>query len=156
MHVHRTYDVELLTRIATHPDIIGRISDPGRPPIIGMHPDIYWLVPKYDDGGQFEDGEAIGFVAFIPATSIAWNPHIAVHPLHRGIGTELMRCGIKWMFEHTPCRKIVAFPPVYHGQMIRVFEKCGLRHEGISAKSFESDGTIYDRLVMGLEKESEQ
>jgi RimJ/RimL family protein N-acetyltransferase len=155
MYVERTYDAALLKSVALHPGVRDLISDRGEEPAIVLHESIYWLLPRYEDGGQFQDGSAIGFVAFMPVNSITWNPHIAILPEHRGrgVGTEAMSLAIGWMFAHTACKKIVAYPPVTNLAMVRVFEKCGLRHEGVCRRSFLYHGQIYDRLAMGMEKD---
>ena len=133
----RTFDIERVKGVICHPEILPLVCD--GEPAFPVHDSIYYLMP--------EDGA--GVVAFLPINSITWNPHIAILPEHRGRGTGLMTEALNWMFENTPCRKVVAYPPSYNLPMIRVFEKCGFSREGFSPRSFEFRGQVYDRVLMG-------
>ena len=146
LRLDRTSDVFLISRIVEHPEIKPQIWDSDDSVSIPLHETIYHLVARLD-------GEVVGLVSFVPINSITWNPHISILPKYRGRGTDVMRLGINWMFENTPCIKLVAFPPTFKKAMIRVFEKCGFEHEGFSSKSFRFNDVIYDRLLMGLEKD---
>lgn len=153
MRLERTFDVSEVKSIVGHPEIKPHIVEGDEIPV-PLHPSIYYLVAKEE---RFEDGavedRTLGIAAFIPVNSITWNPHMAVLPAHRGIGTRLLRLAMGWMFENTACRKLVAYPPSYNAAMIRVFEKCGFAKEGMSPKSFEWRGQVHDRILMGTDKE---
>lgn len=133
----RVFDIDLVKAVICHPEIQPAICE--GEPSFPVHDSIYYLMP--------EDGA--GVVMFMPINTITWNPHIAVLPEHRGRGSELMAAGCQWMFDNTPCRKIVAFPPAFNKAMIRVFEKCGFAHEGVSPNSFMFYGEMHDRILMG-------
>jgi len=122
-----------------------------------LHETIYHLLAKnatYVDGAV--DEVTVGIVSFIPINSVTWNPHIVVVPEYQGsgVGTAILLDAIEWMFSNTPCRKIVAYPPVFKGKMIRVFEKCGFKVEGYSPASFLWRGVLHDRVLMGLERKA--
>lgn len=143
MKLERVFDVSVIEAVIGHPEIKplvyeGDVSLPS-------HENIYYLLATDAD-------KTLGVVCFIPVNSIAWNPHIAVLPEHRGCGTELMAKACWWMFDNTPCLKVVAYPPAYNAAMIRVFEKCGFTKEGFSPQSFMFKGVIHDRLLFGLGK----
>ena len=143
--VARTHDPEIVRAIVEHPDIMPMVWDgPGRPPI-PMVSSVYHLAARID-------GELAGLITFVPINSVTWNPHVNMLVRGRGIGTEVVKRGISWMFENTDCIKIVAFPPAYNRAMIRVFEKSGFLLEGRSPKSFKFNNTVFDRLLMGIGK----
>jgi diamine N-acetyltransferase len=144
MKLERTFDIEVIKSVICNPEIARDIYE--GEPSIPIHESVYYLIGK-------ENEEVIGIVAFIQMNPISWNPHIAVLPQFRGMGTELMNLGVKWMFENTVCRKVIAFPPLYNQKMIRVFEKCGFKQEGYSPDSFMFKGKIYDRLLLGIGKD---
>lgn len=152
MRIERTTDRAAVLRIVGHPSVKPLIWEGDDDPIVPIHESIYYLI-GHDE--RFSDGAvedvAVGVVAFLPVNSICWNPHVAVLPEHRGRGTELVSEALRWMRSHTPCRKIFAAPPAYNAQMIRVFEKCGFHREGMSPKSFQFRGEIFDRVLMGKE-----
>lgn len=153
--VERTKDAELIRSIIGMPEIRVLVMEGEGEIPVPAHDDIYYLAvkePIFGDGAV--EDRLVGIVAFMPVNSITWNPHIAILPMKqdRGVGTEAMRAAVDWMFSNTSCRKIVASPPTFKGAMIRVFEKCGLRIEGMSPASFSWNGRVYDRLLMGIER----
>jgi RimJ/RimL family protein N-acetyltransferase len=153
--IERTEDIHLIRSVIGLPEIRYLVleDDDGEVPV-PLHPDIYYLSVKetvFADGAV--EDKLLGIVAFMPVNAITWNPHIAILPMRQnsGLGTQAMLEAQSWMFSNTPCRKLVAHPPVFKGSMIRVFEKCGFRIEGMSRASFSWNGSVYDRLLMGRE-----
>lgn len=142
LRLERTFDLELILSVVGHPEIKPQIWE--EEPIIHLDERIYWLA-AYKDG-------LVGIIAFYPINSVAYNPHSAILTRGIGLGTEMMKAGVKWMFENTGCLKVVAPPASYNKAMIRVYEKCGFRREGFSPKSFMFRNVLYDRIYMGLEK----
>lgn len=152
MRVERTNDLRSIQSVFNHPAIVRDVWDFGEPKPLRQAPTVYYLLATdehYSDGAV--EDVVIGAMMFVPMNSVTWNPHIAILPAHRGNGTEVMRLGMEWMFENTECKKLVAYPPSFNQRMIRVFEKCGWRHEGISLASFSWNGQIYDRVMLGAE-----
>ena len=146
MSINRTHDERVVRAVISHPEIKPLICDlEGEPPTI-MHDQVYHLSVHIQ-------GQLAGLVTFIPVNAITWNPHINIFPNFRGCGTGAMQAAIDWMFDNTPCLKLVAFPPEYNKAMIRVFQKCGFQDEGYSRKSFRFKGVIYDRLLLGMRKD---
>jgi len=152
--IERTADPTVVRQVVEHPGVRPHIHEGETAVPIPVHESIYYLaakVQRYSEGAV--EDVLIGVMAFLPVNGAAWNPHIAILPAHRGTGTEAMRLGVAWMFENTPCEKIVAHPPVFNTAMVRVFEKCGFRREGYSPRSFRWHGELHDRFLMGIEKE---
>lgn len=156
MNLERTFDAELVRAVIAHPGVKPHTWEGDGEPPVPLHESIYYLVPKeerHSDGAVAD--VTLGIVAFIPVNPVTWNPHLAILPEHRGAGTEALKLALQWMFQHTACRKVVAYPPIFNAPMIRVFEKCGFRREGLSPLSFLWNGELHHRVLMGIEKETE-
>lgn len=151
--IERTTDTAFISSVINRPGIREDLTD-GEELQIPMHESIYYLKPMLEQhsDGAIED-VAVGILGFVQVNAVTWNPHIAILPEYRGHGTEAMKSGVEWMFKNTPCRKVVAYPPAFKARMIRVFEKCGFKVEGVSPKSFSWHGVLRDRVLMGIEKE---
>lgn len=154
MKIERTTDIDFIWSVISHPQIKPVLFENDDEMAVPEHERIYYLAPYEDafvDPGAVEKVR-VGVVAFIPLNQVTWNPHIAILPQHRGKGTEAMKLGLEWMFHNTPCQKITAFPPVTNGAMVRVFEKCGMKQEGYSPRSYLQHGQLVDRFMFGMEK----
>lgn len=143
--LERTTDAGLIRSVVMSPNVLPHVWDRPEAPPVPMSEQIYHLAARCQ-------GELIGIVSFIPVNSITWNPHINMLVQGRGLGTDVMCAGSAWMFEHTACQKIVAFPPEFKTAMIRVFEKCGYVREGFSPASFQFNGAVCGRVLMGRSK----
>ena len=156
MRVERTENLAAIERIALEPSVWEMTSDDANRRDIVIDPRLYYLLVKVDE--PLHDAAGIveipaGLVAFYPENCITCVPHMGILPEYRGIGTEALKLGIDWMFANTPCRKLVARPPVFNKAIIRVFEKCGFSIEGRSPRSFLRHGVLHDRLCFGLERD---
>lgn len=144
MFVYRTRDRGFVESVLRHPGVKPHVWDRSDEPQAPIVDSVYYLVPQIE--------RQLGIVVFVPANDVAWTAHSALYPWTAGLGTTAMKLGIEWMFRHTACRKIVADPPAFNARMVRVFEKCGLKREGMSPKSFSWHGELHDRVLMGIER----
>lgn len=151
--IAQAHELSSIEAVFNHPSIKDDVWDGGIPKKLPVSPSIYYLLAKEE---RFSDGAVedivIGAMMFVPMNSVTWNPHIAVYEEHRGLGTEVLKEGMKWMFENTPCVKLVAYPPAFNKAMIRVFEKCEWKNEGYSPASFMWRGALHDRVMFGTGK----
>ena len=141
MNLIRTNDLDLIKSVFHHPDIKPIIMD--EEVDLPITDSVYWLA-------AYQSSILCGLIVFFPIYSLAWNPHIAVLPEHRGCGTEIMKAGIRWMFDKTPCNKIIAFP--FQPIMLRVYEKSGFSVDGFSPKLLTKGGRQIDCYFVGLSK----
>lgn len=156
VRLQRTEDIEQIRAVIYDPSIYSASTDDAEHDDIFVHPLMYYLLVKVDEPIS-ESGTTeltAGLVAFFPENAVTFVPHIGILSPYRGIGTEALKIGIKWMFENTACRKLVGRPPNFNHAMVRVFQKCGFHLEGLSPKSFLRHGTLHDRICFGLEKEA--
>lgn len=151
--LERTEDVELVRSIVGHPKIRAVLFEVAEPLVVPLHPSIHYLIAREERmaDGAVED-KLVGLAAFHQVNSITWTPHLAILPEHRGKGSDVLRMATEWMFERTACRKLFAAPPAYNTAMIRCFEKSDFNLEGRSPRSFQWQGQLYDRVLMGKEK----
>ena len=116
MRLVRTADEALIRSVIDHPCVKDWLMQDGDTElVVPEHDSIYYLAAYRELGVEPGDvyAQLLGALAFVPINGITWNPHIAVLPKFQGMGygTEMMKMGVKWMFDNTPCLKIVAFPP---------------------------------------------
>lgn len=155
MKVELTRDVGLVHSVINHPNVFGDLSD-GEALPIPIHKNIYYFSARSEifADGMVEDA-ILGVVGFHPVNSITWTPHVVALTSGKGHGTEMLAKAMGLMFTLTPCLKLFAAPPEFKMGMIRCFEKCGFHPEGVSRKSFLWRGRVYDRILMGYEKEKQ-
>lgn len=137
----RTSDIALIESVFLHPAIKDEVLEGDL--ALPIHEKVYWLAAHSDHA-------LVGMVVFVPLYGVASNPHIAILPAHRGTGTEVMRQGVRWMFENTDYRKILAFP--FKPIMMRLYEKCGFATEGFARGLVMAKGQLRDCRIVGLER----
>ncbi len=140
--LERATDRALIESVVLHPEVKHEFANEPEKCVM-FHDNIYWLLARLD-------GALIGLTVFLPVYGVAYNPHIAILPGYRGNGSEVMRLGVKWMFENTDCTKILAFP--FKPIMIRVYQKCGFDIEGFSRKLVSFHGALQDCIIVGVTK----
>lgn len=116
-----------------------------------------------DDGGEYiKDGQYIGVFdggrmvgAFLikPMTDYCYEVHGGVDPEYFGKGWLVCREMGLFIFNHTPCLKIVAIVPVFNRLMCRCLEKIGLKKEGVLTKSFMKRFKMHDQIIYGMTKQ---
>lgn len=116
-----------------------------------------------DDGGEYiRDGKYIGVFdggimvgAFLikPLNDYCYEVHGGISPEYFGNGFTVCREMGLFLFNHTPCLKIVAIVPVFNERMCKCLEKIGLRKEGVLTKSFMKGFKMHDQVVMGITKQ---
>jgi RimJ/RimL family protein N-acetyltransferase len=92
-----------------------------------------------------------GLLVFTQMNAVTYEIHFYLLPEHRGkFFRKFVREGIAWMFDNTPCRKVV-------GMTIQNFDAicgdAGMVREGCFARAFLKDGRLYDMNLYGVCKE---
>lgn len=59
----------------------------------------------------------------------------------------------RWMFQNTPCQKIITYIPEYHLRALMFAKVCGMKKEGTLKDSFLVDGKLHDLVVLGATKD---
>lgn len=95
-----------------------------------------------------------GTFLFHPWNYATYEIHICILPEYWGKKVvELSKEAVQWMFSNTRCRKVVAFIPVFHRLAVTLAKKTGFKIEGVSEKSFQKEGVLYNQTLMGICKE---
>jgi RimJ/RimL family protein N-acetyltransferase len=149
MQILRTFDPELIKAIITHPKVYPHCIDDSSPPPDEFEP---YVVEQLYNLIAWDD-EPAGAFMFVPVNLITYEMHLAMLPEFWGRGREALGLAIDWMFSHSPCKKIIGGVPAFNRLTVRLLEDMGFEQEGISPKSFQKQGIIYDRLMLGISKE---
>src|SRR5262252_6220981 len=144
----RSHDYDLIRSILTHPAIYRHISDDHSPPVADYRPvesDAVWYVVA-----QAEDAEVgtyvLGMWMFVPLNGICWEVHTAVLPRGWGdVGLEAARMLPAWIWEHTPCRRIVTNVPSTNRLALHFALKAGMTIFGINRASYLKGGILRDQ-----------
>jgi RimJ/RimL family protein N-acetyltransferase len=154
----RSFDFELIRRIITHPRIWDKISDDNSPrredyqPI--QHEAIWYVVARdvYPEGHDL-----LGLWMFHPLNSICWEVHTALMPVAWGEpGLEAARLLPAWIWEHTPCRRIVSNVPSTNRLALHFAIKAGMTIFGCNRGSYLKDGKLCDQVCLGISPPEEE
>jgi RimJ/RimL family protein N-acetyltransferase len=112
---------------------------------------------ELDEDGCFLgvfDGEKMAGAFLIRA----WNSHC--FEVHGGVAKDYWGSGPevcyelgKYLFDFTPCLKIVAPIPEYNRLMARCLKMCGLREEGRITKAYRKWFRLHDIILFGIQKQ---
>lgn len=146
----RTEDWELIRKIALHPKIWPLISDDLSPepevwqPV--QRPDIWYVLAR-------EHGKPIGLFVFSPENSVCWQSHIAMLPEAWGATARAAFTAVfPWLWERTPCQRIIGSVPVSNSLAILFAIQCGMLKFGMNPKSTLRDGKLEDQVMLGISK----
>lgn len=149
MTFERSDDYELIRKIVTHPKLYPHVSDDFSPDACdyvppGAGPYLIYLLAKDGD-------ELLGMFLFVAHTGICWEVHTCLLPNAWGSRARLAAIGAaEWMFEHTPCRRIITNVPSYNRLALRFARSAGMKEFGINERSYQKNGTLHDQVVLGL------
>ena len=152
MSVERSMNSELIKAIATHPSVYPFISDDFSPspeqwqPVINE--DSLYLV--------FRDGEtALGMFALFPENRVCWKVHTCFLPVGYGESAkQAAQICQQWMWENTPCVRIVTDVPEYNAIAHRFARAAGLTEYGRNPRSYLKNGKLWDVILLGISREN--
>jgi hypothetical protein len=86
--------------------------------------------------------------------AVTYEVHTQMLPGGRGkIGFSAGKKTAQWVFDNTPCRKLIGLNPAPNRAVTFFALKVGFKIEGRITKSWLSNGQLYDRIVVGLTEE---
>lgn len=146
----RTFDLELIRTIITHHRIWPHVSDDGagapenyRPV---DHPAIWYVT-------VLNHGELMGAWIFTPENSICWGVHTCLLPKAWGsFAHRAAREMCVWIWENTPCRRIVTTVPTYNRLALAFAKGAGMEQYGLNPQSYQKDGKMYDQILLGISR----
>lgn len=146
-------DATAVLRVLTDPAVYEATSDDhsGLPEEFTVDPilatdALYVLMPSPDS-----------VFIFNAWNTICWEVHSNVLPSERGPQAIKLTTAVReWMFNNTPCRKIVTHVPSYNRPALALAIRSGMKREGVNRLSFLKRGNLYDQIILGLCKEVDQ
>lgn len=86
--------------------------------------------------------------------AVTYEVHTLMLPEGRGrIGFSAGKETARWMFDNTPCRKLIGLNPANNRAVTSFALKVGFKREGIISKSWLYNNVLYDRIIVGLSKD---
>ena len=150
----RTHNYDIVRRVMTHPQIWPFISDDGSPahqdyrPAEGEH---IWYVLAWDHGE-----ELLGLWMFHPQNAVCWEVHTCLLPCAWGERAYIAARALpEWIWQHTPCRRIVTNVPSSNRLALRFALRAGMSIYGCNKASYLKNGRLCDQLCLGLSKPEE-
>jgi len=151
MHIATGHDIEHVAEILGHSEVLPFIADdsPFVDPVATataciLNDSIYVLIPN-----------AYAVFAFMPRNYVMYEIHSAILPEGRGSengSKDAANAAVEWMFENTPCEKIISWVPSYNKTALHFALACGCKQEGVVKDSYKKDGKLYDQYLVGREK----
>jgi RimJ/RimL family protein N-acetyltransferase len=154
----RSTDYALVRRILTHPRIYDKISDDHSParedyrPI--EHPSVWYVVARdvYPEGHDL-----LGLWMLHPLNGICWEVHTALMPVAWGEkGLEAAHLLPDWIWENTPCRRIVTNVPSTNRLALHFALRAGMTIFGVNRASYLKDGKLCDQVCLGISPPEEE
>ena len=149
----RSFDYELIRSILTHPRIYPHIADDGSPPREEYRPiesEAIWYVVVRDCE------EVLGLWMLHPLNTITYEIHTALLP--NAWGSRSIQAALElpdWIWEHTPCRRIITNVPSANRLALRFALAAGMTIYGVNPGSYLKNGVLCDQTCLGLSKPEE-
>ena len=145
----RLNDYELIRETLTHPRIYKWLVDDGCP----VREDFKLVKSKHIWYiGVYENETYLGLWMFYPHNSICWEVHTCLLPIAWGKSTEMGKEMVTWLFNNTPCQRIITNVPTFNKLALILAINVGFKEFGRNVKSFIRNGILYDQIVLGMSK----
>ena len=147
----RTTDKDLIRSIMSNRHVYRHISDDGSPSADEFEPPMddrifYLLVCDLQD-------RPAGVFMLHPHNTVCYEVHTCMTPAAWGYAARSGAiAGCKWMFENTPCERIITNVPTYNRLAERFAIDCGMTKYGVNPKSIMKNGTLHDQSLYGIGK----
>lgn len=150
--ISRCYDVALIKSTITHPKLYQHLSDDGCPDAqdftVQLADSLFYMVAH--DGDKY-----LGLFLLHPHNFICYEVHTCLLP--EAWGEMAIECGkaiVRWMFENTPCQRVITNVPKYNRLALRLARNVGMSEFGVNTKSFLKNGSLHDQVMLGISKEA--
>jgi len=149
----RSTDYALIKGIITTPAVYRHLTDDNSPSAEDYQPiehEAIWYVIVRDS--YCGDEELLGLWMFHPLNSICWEVHTALLPNAWGDrGRIAARLMAEWIWEHTPCRRIVTNVPENNRLALAFAGHAGMKVYGRNPASFLK-GKLLDQICLGISR----
>lgn len=106
---------------------------------------------KFNDGWLYLEIDKLGIIGVQPMNYICYQFHIALLPELWGRGAEICAEVGRWIFNNTPCQKLVAIVPAYNRLAVKIAQRYMVK-EGILRSSISRGYVLHDQLIFGINK----
>lgn len=150
IEIERTYDMELIKKIITHPRVYPYARDDQSPPPDKFHPTnhpliIYLLTRK--------NGKPAGVMMGVPENGICIRAHHYFLPIIWGkAAMEAALQAINYIWNNTAYQRIVGKTPLCNVLAIRFAFKIGMECVGFDRKSVQIKGKLWDQAIFGMSR----
>ncbi|MEN6537838.1 MAG: GNAT family protein [Bryobacteraceae bacterium] len=150
LRFERSHDMELVRQVMTDPKIWPWICDDSSPALEEFQP---VDAAAWHYLTVFEGGKLLGLFLFVPQTGVCWEVHTCLLPGAWGpSAAQSAREAQAWIWEQTPCRRIVTSVPIYNRLALRFALAAGMTQFGRDPASIERGGRLWDRILLGVSK----
>lgn len=150
MTFERTFNWETIKAVMTHPKIWPHITDDFSSKIELFEPikhDAAWYVLVK------EGEELLGLFFLHPENGICWKVHTCLLPTAWGYrAKQAAHEGVQWIFENTPCKRIITDVPEYNVLAYKFAKIGGMTQYGTNPKSYQKNGVLHDVFMLGVSK----
>jgi len=145
MGMERTFDQEYIVKCVTSPHVWDACTDDG-----AGDPDLYF--PPMEPV-VWIDAAGHGVFMLHPHNAITFEVHTCLLESGKGLATMLAKDVIKWIFENTPCERLITNVPDNNRLALRLAERAGMKQFGVNEKSFKKNGELLDQIMLGISRE---
>ena len=147
--IERNFDTALARKIITHPQVYPNVTDDFSPPAeefeVPPNPCIFQLLAKHNN-------EPFGLFMLIPQTFVCWEIHTFMLPKAWGKWTaDAGKAALRWMFENTPCQRIISNIPEYDTRTLLYALKVFSIY-GVNPTSYLKNGKLHNQILVGINK----
>ena len=149
MIAERTYDIKLIRKIMTRPDILATVAED--------HFSDTDYVPEVN--GQcwlrmIVDGETIGLYTLHVRNCVPLEIHTGIlHEYRKKYSHESIRKALRWIIDNAPeYQKVIAWVPEIYPNVKNFACRNGFRIEGVNLISFLKNGVLDNQWLLGITK----
>ena len=113
----RIFDYATIQSTLTHEKLYAAMADDFSPPrekFMARLDDAIWYV------AVMEHDDYLGLFCFMPESHIRWRLHTCLLPCAWGRSVDIMKAVFEWLWEHTPCERLITDVPVYNRLALRL------------------------------------
>lgn len=136
-----------------HPRVYRWVTDDFSPPAAEFqpteHPAIWYVL-------AMDGEELLGMWTFVPHNGVCWEAHTYLLPGH-GFrrGREAARQVAAWIWENTPCHRIITNVPRFNRVALKFARDAGMAEFAVNPRSFQKNGILHDQVLLGMSRPEE-
>lgn len=154
IYFERSFDYPLIRGIMTHEAIYRHLADDHSPSADQYQPiesEAVWYVLAFDSK------ELLGLWMLHPHNAICWEIHTCLLPHAWGArALEAAHLLPDWIWEHTPCRRLITNVPEYNRLAYRFALRSGMVEYGRNEASFLHEGRLYAQICLGISPQTKK